>query len=145
MSNVLPWPDPSALASDQPANIPAGEYELEYLNFHTGIIHGSPKVALCFRVATMGEHFHVPLARYYHVQQVGKKGFFKAGWHSDLIREFTRVIGVRPQRRDRIPLTRYKGLYIIGRVHTVVRDRRQRDLLEPSRYSVISELLKIKQ
>ncbi len=73
MSNVLPWPDASLSRDNQPACIPAGDYEFEYVDFYTGIIHGSPKVALWFRVVTMGEYFHVPLARYYHVQRIGKR------------------------------------------------------------------------
>jgi hypothetical protein len=145
MIDVSSVADLSSVRRDEPACIPPGDYELEYVNFYTGIIHGGSKLAIRFRVVTMGAYFHVGLARYYHVQKVGKKGYFKAGWHSDLVREYTRIIGVRPQRRDRIPLTRYKGLYIIGRVQTVVRDRKQRELPEPSHYSVVSELVKIKQ
>ena len=145
MINVSSVADLASVRLDEPACIPPGDYELEYVNFHAGIIHGGAKVAIRFRIVTMGPYFHVPLARYYHVQQIGKKGYFKAGWHSDLVREYTRIIGVRPKRRDRIPLTKYKGLYIIGRVQTVVQDRKQRELPEPSRYSVVSELLKIKQ
>jgi hypothetical protein len=37
------------------------------------------------------------------------------------------------------------GLYILGRIYTVMKDRRQRELLEPAYYSMIDKLLKIKQ
>jgi hypothetical protein len=93
----------------------------------------------------MGEYFQTSLARYYHVKAIGKKGLFKAGWHSDLVREYARVLGERPRRRDRIPITRYRGLYILGRVYTVVTNRKQRQLPPSVQYSVVGESLKIKQ
>jgi hypothetical protein len=93
----------------------------------------------------MGGYFHTQLARYYHVKSSSKNGTFNAGWHSDLVREYVRVLGERPNRRDRIPITRYRGLYILGRVYTVVKDRKQRELSGPAQYSVIGELLRIKQ
>ena len=145
MSNVLPLRSTVSPPVDQLACVPDGVYELEYIDFYTGIIHGGPKVAVWFRIVTMGEYFHVPLARYYHVQRIAKNKAFTAGWHSDLIREFTKVLGVRPQRKDRVPLTKYHGFYILGRVYTVGKDSKQRKLPEPSHYSVIGELLKIKQ
>jgi hypothetical protein len=113
------------------------------MQYYTGIIHGGPKVALWFRGVTMGEYFHTQ--RYHHVNSIGKNGTFKAGWHSDLVRECVRVLGERPNRRDRISITRYRGLYILGRIYTVMKDRRQRELLEPAYYSMIDKLLKIKQ
>jgi hypothetical protein len=118
---------------------PEGIYRLEYTRHYTDIIHGAPKVALWFRVVTMGEYFHTQLARYYHVKSVGKNRTFKAGWHSDLVREYVRVLGERPNRRDRVPITRYRGLYILGRVRTVEKDRKQIELPEPARYTVNSE------
>ena len=93
----------------------------------------------------MGEYFHTQLARYYHVKSIENKGTFKAGWHSDLVREYVRVFSERLNRRDRVPITRYRGLYILGHVRTVNKDRKQIQLPEPARYSVVSELLKIKQ
>jgi hypothetical protein len=84
MSTVLAWPNDIATNSDQPACIPPGIYALEYTRRYAGIIHGAPKVALWFHVVTLGEYFHTPLARYYHVKAIGNKGSFKAGWHSDL-------------------------------------------------------------
>ena len=92
----------------------------------------------------MGEYFHTQLARYYHVNSISKNGTFNAGWHSDLVREYVRVLGERPNHRDRIPITRYRGRYILGPAYTVMKDRRQRELLEPAYYSVIDKLLKIK-
>jgi len=94
---------------------------------------------------TLGEYFHTPFARYYHVKTIGKKGSFKVGWHSDLVRDYVRALGEMPKRKDRNPITRYQGLYILGRVYIVVKDRKQRDLSEPAQYSVIGELLKIRQ
>lgn len=145
MSSILAWPNENATSLDQPACIPPGTYELEYTRYYAGIIHGAPKVVLWFRVVTMGEYLHTPLARYYHVKTIGKKGSFKAGWHSDLVREYARVLGQMPKRKDRIPLTRYEGLYVLGSIETVLKDRKQRDLPEVAHYSVIRELLKIKQ
>lgn len=88
MSSILAWPKDIAANSDEPACIPPGIYELEYMRHYTGIIHGGPKVALWFRVVTVGEYFHTQLARYYHVNSIGKNRSFKAGWHSDLVREY---------------------------------------------------------
>jgi hypothetical protein len=59
--------------------------------------------------------------------------------------EYVRVLGEGPNRRDRLPITSYSGRYILGRVDTMMEDRRQRELLEPAYYFVIDKLVKIKQ
>ena len=68
---------------------------------------------------------------------INRNGAFKAGWPSERVREYARVLDVMPKRRDRIPLSQYDGICILGRVETAVKDRKQRDLPETAHYSVI--------
>lgn len=53
-------------------SIPKGIYELEYTRHYIRVIHGTPKVALWFRVVTTGKYFHTPLPRYYYVRSIGE-------------------------------------------------------------------------
>jgi len=131
--------------------IPPGEYELALVQWETLTLpqfRQSPKLKLIFRVLDMGPHFGVHLERWYnvarHIGKRGRSGGFKVGARSDAYREFCSLI-TAPMRPDRVPLGNLKREIVIGRVRTVTKDRKQRDIPEAAQYSVIDELLRVKR
>ena len=125
-------------------HIPPGEYQLAFMRHHTTMFCGAPKVVLRFRVTTMGPYFGIELERFYNARRllgkVGKNGRFKVGSSSDLVLEFCRVAQDRITRLDRLPLSVMKNYIIKGVVHSVAKNRNQKELPEIMQYSVIREL-----
>lgn len=144
MANVVPFRGVAIVDSDDLVCVPAGVYDLNFLDWEARVLHGAPKVILNFSIVTMGDFFNARVARYYHVRWIRKRAF-KAGWHSDLVREYARLFNQKPDRIDRIPMNRYRGSYIEGKVRTVKTDRRQREIPAPLHYSVVAELLRVKE
>lgn len=135
------------LDGDRPALIEPGEYELRFDHYETLILFGrAQKLVLWFTVVTMGPYFDtVRLPRFYNVTRIigrpGRNGRFKVGFRSEFLREFCTLFPVKlPARLDRIPMSLYSNAIIVGRVRTVTKDREQRDIPEPLKYSVIEEL-----
>lgn len=129
-----------------PALIPAGVYQLKFECWDTVLMFGrSPKVVITWSVCDFGEHFGTKLKRWYNATRIigkpGRSGRFKAGWSSDLFREFVTIAGM-PQRSDRIPLSRYASMIVLGEVQTVVQDRQQEKIPTMLQYSVIRKLLR---
>lgn len=124
--------------------IPPGTYKLAYIEHYTMMFCKAPKVVLRFRVVDMGGCFGVELERFYNVQRLigkpGKKGRFKVGASSDLVFEFCQVCSDRIDRLDRLPLSLMNNFVTLGDVHTVERNRKQKNLPELLKYSVIKEL-----
>lgn len=126
-----------------PPLIPPGKYELKYEGHVTKKIFTADKVYLFFRVASFGPHFETILARHYNCTLIGKPGWsgkFKAGWRSNLMREFVGVTGRRPNRNDRVPLTNLGNFMVVGDVKTVDTGSDQSTIHRELQYSVISRL-----
>jgi len=136
-------------SSEAPALLVPGVYRLVYVHHQTVLAFGrQPKVEITFSIAdpgAMGEQ----LRRFYRVNRLiskpKKNGTFKAGWHGELLHEFVTLFGERPERLDRIPLTRFRNRIVRGRVHTVTHTSKQRELPELLQYSVIDSLLSVEQ
>ncbi len=60
------------------------------------------------------------------------------------MREYVMLFNEKP-RRDRIPMARYEHAIIIGRVESVTKDLNQRIVPQLLCYSVIRELVRVKQ
>lgn len=145
---TLPLNNEGAISGFQPL-IPPGEYKLMFETWATVLLFGrSPKVVLTFKVIDFGEHFETRLKRWYNARKltgkIGKHGQFSAGFSSDLVREYGRLIGL-PSRTDRIALSRYNGHVVTGLVGTVNKDRTQKPLPAGLEYSVIQALLRVEQ
>ena len=126
-----------------PPLIPTGKYELKYEGHVTKKIFTADKVYLFFRVASFGPHFGTILARHCNCTLIGKPGWsgkFKAGWRSNLMREFVGVTGRRPQRNDRVPLSNLGNFIVVGTVTTVEKGSDQSEIHRELQYSVISRL-----
>jgi hypothetical protein len=137
---------PSGEIENIPPLVREGIYTVKFMHWWTGILFGRrPKLAIVFRICDQGDYFGIELRRWYNVKpkgKLGRNGEFKAGWSSDLVREYANLVGM-PRRNDRIALTRYTGLLINAEVKTVRETREQQALPEALQYSVIKRLVSI--
>ena len=127
-----------------PPLLPEGYYTLRFIDWATRIHLGrSYKLVMRLAICDPGEHFETLIERWYNVRKlVGparRRGRFKAGWSSDLYREYSLIAG-EPQRRDRIALLRLHNRLLGGRVETVTKDRNQRPLHPSQQYSVLRSI-----
>ena len=138
-SNIVPFN--SKFESDKPPLIKQGVYEAVYVKHSVARLHSnSGKVIVWFRIVSPGEHFNIVLPRYYNTQWIKQKSKqFKAGWKSDLMREFATFFEV-PKRTDRIPISKFKdGIYKI-KVRNVKKSR-GRVIPESVQYSVVDSIV----
>src|SRR5690348_9034146 len=118
-----------AIDGDKLPLVSPGQYELCFDRSETAILFGrAPKLVLWFRVITFGDHFGVLIPRYYNVTKlVGraqKYGRFKVGAKSDFLREYARLFST-PARLDRIPMSAFEKVTLIGTVRTVTHGANQ--------------------
>ncbi len=131
--------------------IKPGDYQLFYIGRYTTYLHGqSPKLALKFRIVDQGDCFEKELERWYNCKRLigkpGNNGGFVPPRHGDFLLEYTTLFPLaltRNCRLDRISFTPFKNSIVTGRVDTVTRNSKQRELPEPLQYSTIRELLKV--
>jgi hypothetical protein len=137
---------PSGEIKHVPALVPEGIYRLRFLGWSTHILfQRAHKVALHFAVMDMGDHFGVRVLRWYNATvkaPIGQSGRFKVGWSSDLLREYARICGM-PTRADRIALSRYEPLLLLGKIETVDSTSQQEKLPLELQYSVVRKLLSV--
>ena len=124
--------------------LPPGKYHLRFIDWFTVLyMRKQPKVELRFVVVEHGEHCGKRLSRWCNVKElIGKprrRGRFKVGRSSDLLRDYARLVGGR-FRLDRMALSTLEPLTLVGQVETVERDRQQRDIPASVRYSTIRSL-----
>jgi hypothetical protein len=134
---------------ERPALIEPGTYDLRFDHHSTCMMFGrAPKLALWFTIISMGPYYDkVQLVRYYNVRKVigrpAKNGRFKAGWMCNFTREYGRLFRL-PSRLDRISMTAFSKVIIVGTVRTVITGSDQCEIPEQLRYSVIDELVRVK-
>ena len=150
VTSIAPSEVFAELAGDRPPLIEPGQYDLKYSHHQTHIMFGrSPKLVLWFKVLTMGQYFDTLLPRYYNVVRLtgkpARNGGFKVGFHGYFYREYCRIFSGRlPRRTDRIPMSAFEKVIIIGRVKTVVTGRDQSVTPDELQYSVIEELMAVR-
>jgi hypothetical protein len=137
-----------SIVGAKPPLVKPGIYELLYDFDETRILsRKSTKLVVWFKIITPGEFFGVKLPRYYNVTKLEGKarryGGFKVGWKSAFIREYAALFNSVPSRADRVPMSRFEGVEIRGRVKTVVSGWRQSTIPQPLHYSVIDALLSV--
>ena len=86
----------------------------------------------------------VKLSRFYNVQAAPVGRAFRVGGHSMYAREWTLITGRRPQRRDRLSPSAFKGVLAVVEVRTVEIDSRQKPLPLEARYSIVARILELK-
>ena len=134
---------------DRPALVLPGQYDVAFDRYYTWMMFGrAPKLTLCFRIMTMGEHFEKPIQRHYNVKKlIGRpatNGRFKVGFSCGFLREFATLFGT-PSRLDRIPMSNFEKHIFIAKVRTVSKGSGQREIPGGLHYSTIAELTGIRQ
>lgn len=130
--------------------IPEKVYDLGYVGFSTWMMMGkSPKLVIRFKIVELGEHFGLILSKYYGVKRLigkpKKSGKYQVGRNSNFVRDYLTLFPDQPAKRlDQIPMSRFHNVIIRGSVRTVTKGYNQRLIPKPLQYSVIGELLKIK-
>jgi hypothetical protein len=137
--------DRCQVIGERPALVSPGVYNLIFLHHETMVLsRKSLKLALWFRIVTMGEHYGAKLPRYYNVARIEGKprrgGGFRVGWSSAFTREYAALFNSLPARTDRIPMSPFEGAEVRGRVRTVTTGWRQKPIPALLQYSVIEEL-----
>ncbi len=127
--------------------VPDGTYDLKFIEWETRSYWNAPKVEFRFRIVTPGDYFDLPLSRFYNIRRskgkFGRNGGFVAPKSGDLVRELSKVFPI--YRPDRIPMSHLENHIIVGKTRTVRKDFRQKKLAAPVRYSILSELLKVRK
>ena len=128
--------------------VPDGVYDVVLVDYLTKYIFRSPKLILNLRIVEQGEHYGKTLSRYYNVKKLkskaGKNGDFQVSRGSDFVYDFHACFGIQ-KRLDRMPMTRFKNVIIRVKTKTVKKNYRQREIPECLKYSVIGELLGVKE
>lgn len=125
-------------------SIPQGRYEAIYTHHETKLIYQCPKVFVWFRIVSPGPAHNIMVYRAYRVRALttkqGRNGGFKAARGSDVFHDLGRILDIR-LRPDRVSATVLRNVVVSVNVRTVVKDYKQRPLLEWEQYSVIDKLL----
>lgn len=134
----------SPLDSERPVLIKPGTYEVALVRYWKGYLYGkSSKLILVFRITNFGPHYGKQLYRCYNIKGLTKrKEIIPKGWHSDFVREYSKLFGAPRKLRD-IGIRSFKSRIFTCTVRTVSKDFKQRPLPDDMQYSVIDELLKV--
>jgi len=148
----LPRPDLKIVTTDsfagiegeRPALVVPKVYDLRFIYHETARMFGQAlKLILWFTIAEAGDDFDKKVARYYNVKRIigtpQRDGAFKVAFQSDFLREYAKLFGM-PSRLDRIPMSKFPGCFVSGKVKTVTTGRNQREIPKSLQYSVIEEL-----
>lgn len=127
-----------------------GVYSMAYDRHETRKFFGNAqKVVFWFRIVEFGDAFEKVVPRFYNVKRIkgkpGKNGDFVPGRNSDFLREYCGLFTNPIHRLDRLSLSVYRNVIIKGRVRTTERNRRQRELPDILKYSVVEELLEVEK
>ncbi len=147
VTNIIPFEIETRCKLDdlRPVLVKPRKYDVMLADFWKGYMYGGvPKVILVFRIITVGPYYGKLLSRCYNVKAFTKrKEIIPKGWHSDFVREYSKLFGLPRKLRD-VGIGKFKNKVIQCKVRTVLKDRKQKDLPKELRYSVIGELMKVK-
>ena len=120
-----------------------------YVTRFTTYVHKTPKLCIRFRIVDQGDFVNVELERWYNCKRLvgkpGKNGGFMPPRHGDFLHEYCTLFPLaltRETRLDRISFKPMVSSLITGKVETVKRNSKQRDIPTPLQYSTIRTLIK---
>ena len=96
------------------------------------------KLFMTFEIVSPLEHLGI---RLFMCCNIPEKKKWTIGYK--FFRLWTLAAGRRPERRDRLSTSVFRGKYFIGRVRTVERSSKDTERPEGARYSILDELLSI--
>ena len=120
-----------------------GLYSLVYVSHDVRFIFNGTKLYMKFQIVGDDEFRGLELYRYYNVdrfQRPNGRKVTRAGWKSDLMRDYVRLFGERPRRTDEICFGKFKDKVFCGEVVTVEQDSRGHDIPCLLQYSRVSNL-----
>ena len=131
--------------------LPDAQYNCKLVKYEAvemRMFRGALRLFAVFEILDVGEFFGKKLYGAWPVQRASKKEGGKTRLSvkakSGLYMMLCRVLNYRV-RPDRISLAQLKGHVLIVRTRTVYKDHRQRPYPEFMRYSVINEVLEVKE
>jgi hypothetical protein len=129
---------------ERPVLIKPGSYKVILIRYWKGYLYGgTPKFILVFKIISGGIHNGVHLYRCYNIKGLTKrKEVVTKGWHSDFVREYSKLFGAPRKLRD-IRIVEFKNKVFVCSVRAVTKDYKQRTLPDDMRYSVIDELIEV--
>lgn len=136
------------VADDLPPLVSPGPYELMLGDFYTALMFQgrAPKLILNFTIVSPGKHYGTKVPRYYNVSKIigkpQKGGRFKVGKKGDFLREYLTLFHYDGGRLDRLPMSRFQGVVILGQVETV-KFARGKNIPKPLQYSKVSNLIRV--
>lgn len=123
-----------------------GDYDLAYMRHELFNMGRIVKLAVWFRVVSMGPAFQKTVPRFYNIKRIHKSGNFTLGRHSSFVTEFITLFPQKIKRFDRFPIKKsFSQVIVTGTVRTVVKDREQRKYNEFLQYSVVDKLTGVRQ
>jgi len=136
--------DDATFDADKPILVKPGDYKLILSRTWKGYLYGkAPKLILVFRILTEGSYYGYHIYRCYNIKGLTKRNeIIPKGWHSDYVREYSRLFGA-PRKLKDIGVRQYKNKVFVGNVRTVEKDSKQRPLPDDMKYSVIDELTEV--
>ena len=134
--DIVIFEDPSELVKE-------GIYDFRFLGHkYVSMFQGSVKLIMDFKIISYGEFFEIKLQRYYNVQKAGRSYHFKK--NMDFTREMRNCFDKSTLKRGK-PFSLLKDKIIFGSVRTVNKSSRQKKLSKNNQYSVISEILGLRE
>ena len=118
--------------------------EITLVKYFKGFMYGKvPKLILVFRIVTEGKYFGQHIYRCYNIKGFTKrKEIIPKGWHSDFVREYSRLFG-KPRKLRDTGVRPYKTKIFSCTVRTVEKDSKQKPFPDDMKYSVIDEITRV--
>ena len=98
-----------------------------------------------FRIVEMGEFNGAIVPGWFNVQPTKSKTTVKAGWRSNFLRMYQECFNIKLERRDRIPMSRFKSIRLKVEVATIGKDTQGQPLAKINHYSRVGRVLKAVQ
>ena len=148
-SKLVPAKSKGMTTNELSPLVKPGKYQMVYVTRSTTYVYKTPKLVIRFRIVDSGEFFGVELERWYNCKRLigktGKNGGFVAKRHGNFLLEYCTLFPTaftRDSRLDRISFKPFVNNLITGKVVTVKRNSRQRDIPAQLQYSIIRELIR---
>ena len=132
---------------DRPVLITPGTYDALMLDWATSYNQYFRRTILLmhFRIVEMGRFHGVVLPAWFTVKPNRSKTTVKAGWRSNFLRMYQECFNIKLERRDRIPMSRFKSIRLKVEVATIGKDTQGQRLAKINHYSRVGRVLKAVQ
>ena len=116
--------------------VPEGVYQVSYVKYEKSRYQGGYKLYIKFAICDLGAHLGTKVFKPYNYYEPLLRG-------CDLLKDFELLYGKRVRKNTRLSVSLFKNKILIVRIRTVKKDRKQTELREHQRYSVIDKIIGI--